>query len=98
MQSDSPDLRHGNWGQNLVQSFLSACWPTEPLALTPSLLHSVLLHEPAVNTDEICIWAVCFSPDSKLLATAAEDKVIRVSPRTLMLAIVIVIIIFGRST
>ena len=66
----------------------------EPLALTPYLC-SVLADETAVNTNDLRIWDVCFSPDGKLLATASEDKVVRVSSRTFMLAtIVAVIIIF----
>ena len=60
-----------------------------PLALTPSLLHSVLAHENAGGN----FWSICFSPDGELLATGAADGVIRVSSRTFMLAIVIAIII-----
>jgi len=59
------------------------------LALIPSLLHIALVHEP-VNK---IIWSVCFSPDGKLLATGAEDGVIRVGPRTFVLAIVLAVTI-----
>ena len=55
-----------------------------PLALTPSL-HSDLVHEATSN----CIWSVSFSPDGKLLATGAEDGVVRVSSRIIILVIVI---------
>ena len=51
----------------------------EPLALTRSLLDSVLVDETADNTNDLYIRSVCFSPDGKLLATGAEDKTIRVS-------------------
>ena len=65
-----------------------------PLALTLSLLHSGLVHE----TMNVRIYSVCFSPDGKLLATGAEDRVVRVSSRIIILAIVIaVIIIFGAN-
>ena len=57
-----------------------------PLALTSSLLHSVLVHE----TTSRAILSISFSPDDKLLATGAEDGVVRVSS---ILAIVIVVII-----
>ena len=60
-----------------------------PLALTSSLLHSVLVHE----TISRAIRGISFSPDDKLLATGAEDRVIRVSSRTFMSAIIIVVII-----
>ena len=59
-----------------------------PLALTPSLLHSVLIDGTANITT-----SVCFSPDGKLLATAAVDGVVRVSSTILMLAIFIAVII-----
>jgi len=55
-----------------------------PLALTPPLLHSVLADEPVGKI----IQSICFSPDGKLLAIGAEDGVVRVSSRNLMLAIV----------
>jgi len=62
-----------------------------PPALTPSLSHSVLVHETEGNF----IRGVCFNPDGKLLATGAWDGVVRVSSRTFVLAIFIpVIIIF----
>ena len=64
----------------------------EPPALTP-FLYSVLADETAVNTNDLRIWDVCFSPDGKLLATASEDKVVRVSSRTFMLATVVAVII-----
>jgi len=60
-----------------------------PLALTPSSSHSALVDE---NTNRF-IWSVCFSPDGKLLATGAEDGVVRVSSRTFALAIVIAVTI-----
>jgi len=59
-----------------------------PLNLTPSLLHSVLVDETENITK-----SVCFSPDGKLLATAAREGVVRVSSRTFMLTIVIAVII-----
>ena len=60
-----------------------------PLALTSSLLHSALVHE----TTSKAILSISFSPDDKLLATGAEDRVIRVSSRIFMSAIIIVVII-----
>jgi len=60
------------------------------LALTPSLLHSVLVHETMAKV----IRSVCFSPNGRLLATGAEDGVVRVSSRIIMLEIVVVVIIF----
>ena len=66
-----------------------------PLALTPQLLHSVLFD---TNANEY-VCSVCFSPDGKLLAAAAEDGVVRVSPRTFMLAIFFAVVaIFGAGT
>ena len=64
-----------------------------PLALTPSLLHSVLADETAENF----FWSVCFNPDGKLLATGAEDGVVRVSSRTPALAIVIAVTIISEA-
>ena len=60
-----------------------------PLALTSSLLHSALVHE----TTSGAILSISFSPDDKLLATGAEDRVIRVSSRIFMSAIIMVVII-----
>jgi len=60
-----------------------------PLALTLSLLHSVLADETA----DKFFWSVCFSPDGKLLATGTEDGVVRVSSRTFVFAIVIAVTI-----
>ena len=60
-----------------------------PLALTSSLLHSALVH----GTTSKAIMSISFSPDAKLLATGAEDGVVRVSSRIIILAIVIVVII-----
>jgi len=89
MQKYNPDLRYENWCRNLVRSSLGARWPMGPLALTPQFLHSFLID---TNANEY-VWSVCFSPDGKLLATAAEDGVVRVSPRTFMLAIVFAVIV-----
>ena len=66
----------------MVWSFLSARWPMGSLALTLSLLHSLLVHE-----DDLCILDACFSPDGKLLATAGYGMVVRVSSRTFVLVI-----------
>jgi len=77
----------------MVLSFLSACWPMEPLALTLSLFRSVLVDETADYTGALSILDVCFSPDGKLLATAADDKVVRVSSRTFVLVIATAVII-----
>ena len=96
MLPDSPDLRCENWGQNLVRSFFSACWPMGPLALTPSFLHSVLVDETVDYNNGQYIWDVCFSPDGRLLATGVGDGMVQVSFRALTMAIVFaVIIIFG---
>jgi len=57
--------------------------------LTLSLLHSTLVHETTVQF----VLSVCFSPDGKLLATGAEDGVVRVSSGTFILAIVITVTI-----
>ena len=63
-----------------------------PLVLTSSLLHSVLVHA----TSEV-IYSVAFNPDGKLLATGAQDGVVRVSSRIIILAIVIAVIIFREN-
>ena len=89
MQKYNADLRYGNWRRNLVRSSLGARWLMGPLALMPRLLYSFLID---TNADEY-VWSVCFSPDSKLLATAAEDGVVRVSLGTFMLAIVFAVIV-----
>jgi len=72
----------------MVRSFLSACWSMGPLALTLSLFRSVLVDETAAEYDDV-LWIsdVRFSPDGKLLATAVEDGVVRVSSRTFVLVI-----------
>ena len=62
-----------------------------PLALTLSSLHSILVDETVGQYRD---WSVCFSPDGKLLATAASDGVVRVSSRIFMLAVAIAVIIF----
>ena len=64
-----------------------------PLALTSSLLHSVLVHE----TTSKVIYSVAFNPDGKLLVTGAKDGVVRVSSRVIILAIVIAVIIFREN-
>ena len=80
----------------MVWSFLSARWPMGSLALTLSLFPSVLVDEPTVEYDDLLhIWAVCFSPDGKLLATAVEDGVVRVSSRTFVLVITALVIIIS---
>jgi len=42
-----------------------------------------------------CVRSVSFSPDGKLLATGAQDGVVRVSSRIIILAIVIAVIIIS---
>ena len=79
----------------MVRSFLSACWSMGSMALTPSLLHSVLVDETADNADEMYTTSVCFSPDGKLLATVGEDTVVRVSSRTFVLVIASAVIIIS---
>ena len=66
------------------------------LALTLSLFPSVLVNEPTAEYEDLLyIWAVCFSPDGKLLATAVQDGVVRVSPRTFVLAITTLVTIIS---
>jgi len=80
----------------MVQSFLSACWPMGPLALTLSLFRSVLVDEIAAESENVLwIWDVRFSPDGKLLATAVEDGMVRVSSRTFVLVITTLVIIIS---
>ena len=90
MQKYNADLRYGNWRRNLVRSSLGARWLMGPLALMPRLLYSFLID---TNADEY-VWSVCFSPDSKLLATGAGDGVVRVSSRAFTLASIIAVVIF----
>ena len=69
----------------MVWSFLSG-WPMGSLALTLSLFPSVLIDETTEEYEDILyILDVCFSPDGKLLATAGNDMVVRVSFRTFVL-------------
>jgi len=60
-----------------------------PLALTPSLLYSTLVHKATDNT----ILSICFSPDGELLATGAMDGVVQVSSGTFIPAVVIVVVV-----
>ena len=78
----------------MVWSFLSARWPMGSLALTLSLFPSVLVDETTEEHKNI-LWIldVCFSPDGKLLATAGEVGVVRVSSRTFVLVITTAVII-----
>ena len=80
----------------MVRSFLSARWPMGPMALTPSLLHSVLVDETADNAYEMQFKSVCFSPDGKLLATVGEDKVVRVSSRSFVSVIATAVVIISK--
>ncbi|CCL98754.1 uncharacterized protein FIBRA_00759 [Fibroporia radiculosa] len=49
------------------------------VTLQHTLMHeSVLVDEGASKTGDLYIRSVCFSPDGKLLATGAEDKLIRI--------------------
>lgn len=43
-------------------------------------LFSVLVDDTANQAGDLYIRSICFSPDSKYLATGAEDRQIRVSP------------------
>ena len=80
----------------MVWSFLSARWPMGSLALTLSLFPSVLVNETTTGYgDALRIWAVCFSPDGRLLATAVEDGVVRVSSRTFVLVITALVTIIS---
>ena len=80
----------------MVRSFLSARWPMGSLALTLSLFPSVLVDEPTAEYEDLLwIWAVCFSPDGKLLATAGDDMVVRVSFTTFVLVIATLVIIIS---
>jgi len=80
----------------MVRSFLSACWPMGPLALTLPLFRSVLVDETTAEYEDVLwIWDVCFSPDGKLLATAGEDGVVRVSSRTFVLVIATAVVIIS---
>ena len=54
------------------------------------MLHSILVNEATAGF----FWSVCFSPDSKLLATGAGDGVVRVSSRAFTLARIIAVVIF----
>ena len=78
----------------MVWSFLSARWPMGSLALTLSFFPSALIDEMTTKHENLlCTWAVCFSPDGKLLATAVEDGVVRVSFATFVLVITTAVII-----
>ena len=80
----------------MVRSFPSARWPMGSLALTLSLFPSVLVDEPTAGYRGLLhIWDVCFSPDGKLLATAVQDGVVRVSSRTVVLVITTLVTIIS---
>ena len=80
----------------MVRSFLNARWPMGSLALTLSLFPSNLVDETTTEYDDaLWIWAVCFSPDGKLLATAVGDGVVRVSSRTFVLVITTLVTIIS---
>ena len=83
----------------MVWSFLSARWPMGSLTLTLSLFPSVLVDEPTAEYEVLLrIWAVCFSPDGKLLATAVGDGVVRVSFRTFVLVITTIVTIISEPS
>ena len=66
------------------------------LALTLPLFPSVLVDEPTAEYRGLLhIWAVCFSPDGKLLATAGDVGVVRVSSRAFVLVITTLVTIIS---
>ena len=67
-----------------------------PLALTLSLFRSVLVDEDADCGGALYIWDICFSPDGKLLATAAGHGVVQVSSRIFVLMIATPVIIISK--
>ena len=80
----------------MVWPFLSARWQMGSQALTLSLFPSALVDETTAEHEDLpCIWAVCFSPDGKLLATAVEDGVVQVSSRTFVLVITTLVTIIS---
>ena len=77
----------------MVLSFPSARWSIGPMALTLSLLYSVLVDETA---DLGYVMSVSFSPDGKLLATVGEDNVVRVSSRSFVSVIATAVVIISK--